>query len=152
MGTGLKGKVVVITGGASGIGAAMAIEYAKQGSKVYVCGRNKDKLASFIRLAKEQNIEMDGKVCDVSDEKALQTFAEYIAQQNGGIDIWVNNAGIVIKGYLMDIDIQDWNTVIYTNLTSVLIGSRIAAEYMMKRGDGCIPQHFIFHCADTDSK
>ncbi|WHH57786.1 3-oxoacyl-ACP reductase FabG [Petroclostridium sp. X23] len=138
MDTGLKNKVAVITGGTSGIGASMALEYAKEGVKVVVCGRNKDKLEGFINSAKEQGYEIDGKICDVSNEQAVKKFADDVAESYGGIDIWINNAGIVKLCSLMKLKMEDWKAILQTNLTAVFVSSRIAAEYMIKRGGGNI--------------
>jgi 3-oxoacyl-[acyl-carrier protein] reductase len=138
METGLKNKIVVITGGTSGIGAAMAVEYAKEDAKVIVCGRNKAKLDGFINSYKGQGVKIDGDICDVTDVKALKLFADNVAQKFGRIDIWVNNAGIVILGGLMKLKLKDWNTVLNTNLTAVFMGSKIAAKYMMKNKSGSI--------------
>jgi 3-oxoacyl-[acyl-carrier protein] reductase len=136
--TGLKDKIVVITGGTSGIGAAMAIEYAKEESKVVVCGRNQSKLENFITSAKEQGYDVDGRTCDITDDKALKIFADDVAQKYGGIDIWINNAGIVAIHPLMEIKTEDWEAVLKTNLTAVFAGSKIAAKYMMKKDGGNI--------------
>lgn len=136
--TGLKDKIVVITGGTSGIGAAMAIEYAKEESKVVVCGRNKSKLENFITSAKEQGYDIYGRTCDVTNENNIENFAEGVAQKYGGIDTWINNAGIVVIHPLMEIKTEEWEAVLKTNLTAVFVGSRIAAKYMMKKDGGNI--------------
>lgn len=138
MDTGLANKVVVITGGASGIGAAMAYEYTKERAKVAVCGRNREKLEEFVAKARNEGLEISGIVCDVADQDSLRKFAVEVVRKYGGIDVWINNAGITVLEHLMKLKIEDWDNVLRTNLTAVFVGSRIAAEYMQKRGGGNI--------------
>jgi 3-oxoacyl-[acyl-carrier protein] reductase len=135
---GLKDKAVVITGGASGIGAAMALEYAKEGAKVTVCGRIQAKLDDFIEKAAREDSTIESAVCDVTDEAALRQFAANVFQRHGHLDVWINNAGITIKSPLLKLSASDWNRVLQTNLTAVFNGSKFAAGYLKRNGGGSI--------------
>ena len=136
---GLKGKVVVITGGATGIGKACALAFAAEGCKVAICGRSQNKLDA----AKEEAITVKGyelftMVADVSVESQIEEFASQVYKQYGKIDIWLNNAGVSPKCRLIDMSGDEWDELMRINLKSVFLGSKIAAKYMINSGGGVI--------------
>ncbi len=134
---GLKAKRVLITGGASGIGAAAAARFLEEGSVVCVLDRDAEARQKIQR-------ELPGLVAaldaDVSNLKQVQTaFAEAIRLM-GGVDVLVNNAGISIRHNFLDITPEEWDRVMAVNLTGMFYVAQTAARHMMARGSGVILQ------------
>ena len=119
---GFTGKTVLITGGGSGIGADMALSFAKLGAVVQIGGRRIHKLVDVAA----QHARIHPMKCDVSDENSVIAFFD--AQPN--VDIVIANAGIVDSNPLTRVDMEDWNRMIATNLTGVFLTYREAARRM----------------------
>ena len=134
---GLKGKRVLITGGASGIGAATAARFLEEGSAVVVLDRDAKGRARI----QTQLPRLAGTVdADVSDLKQVQAaFAEAVRLM-GGVDVLINNAGISIRHNFLDITPEEWDKVIAVNLTGVFYMAQTAARHMWERGSGVILQ------------
>jgi NAD(P)-dependent dehydrogenase (short-subunit alcohol dehydrogenase family) len=134
---GLQGKRVLITGGASGIGAATALRFLEEGSAVVVLDRN---CAGCEQLQK-QLPQLKGTVnADVSDLKQVRVaFAEAVRLMNG-VDVLINNAGISIRHNFLDITPEEWDKVIAVNLTGVFYVAQTAARHMWEGGSGVILQ------------
>ena len=134
----LRGKVAIVTGASRGIGRAIALELAKRGADVAVLARNLVPLccvSSEIRSMGCRSIELVG---DVTDQSGITGLFSDAYRALGSIDILVNNAGINLRKNLEDMDEQDWNIEIDTNLKGVFVCSRVAAEYMKRKGEGWI--------------
>ena len=136
----IKGKVAVITGGARGIGRQFALDLAKKGANVIICDVSDENLDDARKFFKENNLQVDFYNMNVTDEKDVEKTFEKIAQKYNGIDIVVNNAGIV-KDHLLvkkseqgfeKFPLEDWNKVIAVNLTGVFLSAREAAYQMIK--------------------
>ncbi len=113
----LKGKVAVITGASSGIGAGLARHFVEQGMRVGLCSRRAPVL--------EEGPNVLSRSVDVADEAAVIRFAEEVAQRFGRIDLWVNNAGVVEPiGMLRDLDLKAFARNHQINLMGVVHGSR----------------------------
>lgn len=134
----LTGKTVVITGGASGIGAETARSFLKEGCHVAVFGRDIAKLKSFLNSLNDDGYTAFADTADIADMVSIENFAEKVAEKYGGIDIWVNNAGIEHYVQLSDCSEEDWNEVIDIDLTGVWRGSKAAVPYLKARGGGSI--------------
>ncbi len=134
---GLKAKRVLITGGASGIGAATASRFLEEGSSVCVLDRDP---AALQRIKKEMP-KLAGTVqADVSNLEQVQaTFASAIRLM-GGIDVLINNAGISIRHKFLDITPQEWDKVVAVNLTGVFNVAQTTARHMMEHNGGVILQ------------
>jgi len=134
---GLKGRRVLITGGASGIGAATAERFLEEGSLVCVLDRDAKGRSRIVR----QLPGLVGTVdADVSKFKQVQAaFAEAVRLM-GGVDVLINNAGISIRHNFLDITPEEWDKVIAVNLTGVFYVAQAAARHMWKRGSGVILQ------------
>jgi len=134
---GLKGKRVLITGGASGIGAATAARFLEEGSAVCVLDRD----ARGREQIQKQLPALAGTVAaDVSDLKQVQSaFAEAVKLM-GGVDVLINNAGISIRHNFLEITPPEWDKVIAVNLTGVFYMAQTAARHMWERGSGVILQ------------
>lgn len=95
----VEGKVILITGGTSGIGQATALKIAEAGSAkaVIVCGRDQEKIDETLKLAKKRGVKIVAYSADVSDEVGCAEFAKKLHENHGGVDILVNNAGRSIR-------------------------------------------------------
>src|SRR5436853_464698 len=132
----LDGKTAIITGGGTGIGKSMAIEFARAGADVAIASR---KLEHLEPVAKE--IEKLGKraiamAVDVRQEDQVQALVERTVKDLGRLDIMVNNAGASFRAKPEDISINGWNTVIGINLNGVFLGCKWAGKQMMQQKTG----------------
>ena len=89
-----KDKVVVVTGGATGIGKAMADRFGAEGAKVVICARREDRLEEAVKDLIDKGVEARYKVCDVSRLDDVVALAEYAWGEFGQVDVLVNNAGL----------------------------------------------------------
>lgn len=133
---GLEGKSVLITGGATGIGFATAVEFARQGANVAICGRSEKKLAAAREEMHKQGLEVYTEALDVCDAEKLYAFGDHVCEKFGGIDIWINNAGIAITKPMLEFTDEEWHQVVDLNLTSVFHGCQYAARKMIEQGRG----------------
>jgi meso-butanediol dehydrogenase / (S,S)-butanediol dehydrogenase / diacetyl reductase len=134
---GLKNKRVLITGGASGIGAATAARFLEEGAAVVVLDRDAKGRAQI----QSQLPKLAGTVdADVSNLKQMQTaFAEAVRLLDG-VDVLINNAGISIRHNFLDITPEEWDKTIAVNLTGVFYAAQTAARHMWEHGSGVILQ------------
>src|SRR5438045_4031806 len=134
---GLQGKRVLITGGASGIGAATAARFLEEGSKVVVLDRDPK---ARERIARELP-KLSGVVeADVSILQQVRATFEKAVAAMGGVDVLVNNAGISIRHNFLDITPEEWDKVLAVNLTGVFYVAQTAARHMVEKGSGVILQ------------
>lgn len=133
------GKVVVVTGGAAGIGAAIARRFAAEGAKVAIADLNGDRAqqtADDIGSAGGTGL---GLSCDVGRSDQVDAVFTRVEQELGPVDVLVNNAGDVkVQQHFLTTDEAWWNHFIRTNLTSHYLCSRRVATGMVKRGSGSI--------------
>lgn len=116
----LEGKIALITGGTSGIGAASAIIMAKEGAKVIAVGRNKahgDELNSKSSLL---GLNIDIQYFDIADKKQIESLYEYVVNTYGQLHILFNNAGILLTGALEEITDEDWDTSFNVNVKALM--------------------------------
>lgn len=129
------GKIVAITGGASGIGQAFANKFLKLGAKVWVFDINDKNLKQLVHEC-EQNGEPPSTFCgDVCKEKDIKDFIDTIIKQDGAIDYWINNAGI---SGIASIKSSNYNKIIDINFKAVIQATQIVIEKMQQRGFGHI--------------
>lgn len=120
-------KVVLVTGGGSGIGLAITEMYLSLGAKVYICSRKEERLQEAIA-------GLEGKgfcsyfVCDIRDNAAIQAMADGIKEQQGRLDILVNNAGGQFPIAAENLSENGWNTVINNNLNGTWHMTQIMAK------------------------
>jgi meso-butanediol dehydrogenase / (S,S)-butanediol dehydrogenase / diacetyl reductase len=139
---GLKDKRVLITGGASGIGAATAARFLEEGSRVCVLDRNDEackRIKHELSGLGEAGIS-EAIIADVTDLMQVEAaFAEAIRLMDG-IDVLINNAGISIRHKFLEITPEEWDRVIAVNLTGVFYVAQTAARHMWETGKGVILQ------------
>lgn len=129
---GLRGKRVLITGGASGIGAATAKRFLDEGARVIVLDCNEEAL----RRIKDALPSLSGTICaDVSDADAVARAFQELDELLGGLDVLINNAGISVQHTFMDITPEQWRRVMGINLDGMFFVAQQAARRMLE-GDG----------------
>jgi len=134
---GLKGKRVLITGGASGIGAATAARFLEEKARVVVLDQDPKARAAIQR----QLPALAGSVAaDVSCRAQVEAAFSETVELMGGVDVLINNAGISIRHKFLDITPEEWEKVIAVNLTGVFQVAQITARHMWERGSGVILQ------------
>lgn len=134
---GLERKRVLITGGASGIGAATAARFLEEGA--WVCVLDRD--AKGRELIQQQLPKLAGTVAaDVSNLGEVQRAFAAAVSLMGGVDVLINNAGISIRHSFLEITAEEWDRVIAVNLTGVFYMAQTAARHMWERGSGVILQ------------
>ncbi len=134
----LTGKVAVVTGGNGGIGFGMARGLARAGANVAVVGRNEEKSAQAVAALRELDVEAEGFRADVADAGAVSAMVDAVVRAFGGIDILVNNAGINIRKRPEDLEPEEWQQVLNTNLTSAYLCSRACYPLLKRAGGGKI--------------
>lgn len=132
----LKGKVAIVTGGNSGIGKGIAIEFAKEGAKVCVVGRNEERGLAVLEKIKEIGSEAIWVKADVGESEDTIRYINQTLEAFGTINIIVNNAALIHQARLIDLKEEDWDRIIKTNLKSVFLGSKYAAIQMIKQNKG----------------
>jgi NAD(P)-dependent dehydrogenase (short-subunit alcohol dehydrogenase family) len=105
---------------------------------VAVCGRRQHALDEFREEIKKTGGDIFTKTADVRSMDELEAFAKAVAGEYGGIDVWINAAAIEGYSPLVECTEEFWDMVIDINLTGTWRGSKVAAQYMEKRGGGCI--------------
>lgn len=135
----LEGKTAVITGGARGIGKAIALKFAENGANVVFTDMSKDE--NFLNTEKEiQNfgVKAKGYISDASKFEASHELVEEIIKDFERIDILINNAGITRDTLLMRMTEEQWDLVINVNLKSVFNLTKAVQKYMLKQRFGSI--------------
>ncbi len=136
----LKDKIVLITGASAGIGEACAVAFAREGAKILMCARRKDKLSALTdELRDKHKADCHFFQLDVRDQKAVATIIGTLPEKWKAIDILINNAGLS-RGLskLHEADIVDWEEMIDTNVKGLLYVSRAVIPGMVARGSGHI--------------
>jgi len=131
------GQVALVTGASRGIGAAIALELAQRGVKV-IGTATTDEGAARITAALSGHPGCRGATLDVNDARAAQALVDTIAQEQGGLQVLVNNAGITRDTLAMRLKDEDWDAVLDTNLKAVFRMSRAVMRTMMKQRYGRI--------------
>jgi NAD(P)-dependent dehydrogenase (short-subunit alcohol dehydrogenase family) len=134
----LNGRVAVVTGASRGLGRAMAIELGAAGAKLALVGRDKTKLDETAALLDKAGAEAAVFLADVTDEAQVTALAQGVKERFGRADILINNAGMNIRKPLVEYTLDEWNTVLDTNLTSVFLITRAFIPLMRGRGYGRI--------------
>ena len=134
----LAGKMVVITGGTTGIGNEMAIAFAREQAILAILDIDTDRLQATIERFTDRGVRAHGYACDVSDPEAVETVAAVIRKECGQIDVLVNNAGIVVGKPAAEISYADMRRIVDINLIGVMWMTRQFIGEMMARNRGHI--------------
>lgn len=134
----LSGQVAIVTGGARGIGRAMALELARCGSAVGIVARSADELDKTAHALSEAGARVAAQVADVTDREQVEGAFDEIARSLGPVDLLVNNAGRGSGGPIWEIDPDEWWRDIEVNLRGPFLCSQAVLTAMRARGSGRI--------------
>lgn len=133
------GRVAIVTGGATGIGYATALQLAKLGAKVVICSRTVDELKdAAARIARESGSECLAVPTDVKNEEACIALVERTVAAFGRVDVLVNNAGGTRMGRLETIPTRGWDSIFDLNVKSAYVLTREAGKHMIAQKSGAI--------------
>lgn len=135
----LRDKVVVITGSTRGIGRAMAEACAEAGATVVVSSRTPAAVEETVSALRELGAVASGMACDVADPAALEALMAHAVAEHGGVDVWVNNAGISL-GLRTHVDTTaaEVRAIVDINLVATMMASKMVLPYFIKRGGGVL--------------
>ena len=128
----MQNKVVVITGGSSGIGKALAEEFGKRGSKIVITGRKKEALQDALTSLKSKDIEAISIQGDVSKEKDNEVMAQEAIKAFGKIDILINNAGISMRAPFKEVDLGVIRKVMDINYWGAIYATKYCLPEILK--------------------
>ena len=134
----LQGRVALVTGGNSGIGQAMARALAASGAAVAVAGRTRERNEAAAEEFAALGVAVAAVTADIRDESSCRRMVEETVSRLGRLDILINNAGTNIRKPPESYSLEEWHTVLQTNLTSVFVASQAAHPYMKEAGGGKI--------------
>lgn len=134
----LKGRVCVISGASSGLGAQMAVGFAAQGADIVVMARRVEKLEEVAEKVKSYGVKALSVRCDVTDTKSIDDAAETVIKEFGKVDILVNCAGSAKNAGVVKMTDEEWDFTIDTDLTSVFKVTRAFSKHMVDRKYGRI--------------
>ena len=127
------GQVVWITGGGTGLGRYMALEFAREGARVAVSGRRQDRLDEVVAAIREVGGEGLALPCDVTDDDALQAAVSSVVSAFGGLDVAVANAGYAVSGFVEDLSREAWRKQLEVNVVSAAMTAQVAIPELRKR-------------------
>lgn len=128
-----KNKVVIVTGASSGIGREVAIEFARNGSKVVLAARSEEKLAEIVSEIRKASGEACYVKTDVSIEEDCKKLIEKTAERYGAVDILINNAGISMRASFIDVDIKVMHRLMNVNFWGTVYCTKYALPYLIDR-------------------
>ncbi len=134
----LNGQVTLVTGASRGIGQATAIAFAKAGAKVIIAARSSSTLENIAGQITRLNGVCLPMQADVTDETSVRRLIEHAVAHFGRIDVLVNNAGAIVYGPAEHATLEDWDTVIGTNLKGSFLCAREIIPTMARQGGGHI--------------
>ena len=132
----LEGKTAIVTGGGTGIGKSIAIEFARAGADVAICSRKIEHLEPVAKAIHDLGRKSFAVALDVRQEDQVKAMVERAVSELGRLDVMVNNAGASFRAKPEDISANGWNTVVGINLTGVFLGCKWAARQMMTQSTG----------------
>jgi len=133
-----NGKVAIVTGAGRGIGLEIARELLEMGMTVVAVDLQKELLEALPGQLGDPGEKLQTRQMDVTDSEGFSKLIDQVAEQNGRIDVLVNNAGITRDQLLIRMEDSDWDLVLNVNLKSAFIGTRAAAKHMIRQKSGSI--------------
>jgi len=140
----LEGQAAVVTGGSRGIGLAIAQSLVAEGVDVLICSRSAEDLSEALRRSAEQNTadashgRLESFAADVCDPAQMAAVVARAVEVFGQLDILVNNAGVGRFGQVGEMSIEDWKTVVETNLSGAFFACHAAIPVLRRGGGGWI--------------
>jgi short-subunit dehydrogenase len=134
----LEGRVALITGASSGIGAAIARAFLSEGADLVVVARREERLAALAEAARAEGRRVIPVVGDTREEATAEQAVRAATEQLGRLDILVNNVGIGIYKNLVETSASDYDAMMSTNMRSTFVFTRHAVPVMLERGAGSV--------------
>ncbi|EMA40945.1 SDR family NAD(P)-dependent oxidoreductase [Halococcus hamelinensis] len=134
----LEGQRAVVTGAGRGLGNVMATAYAEAGADVAIVDVDAETAEQAADEIAELGVETTSVTADVSDEAEVEAMTETVVDRLGGIDILLNNAGIVSNTPAEEMPVDEWQATMDVNLTGVFLCSKHVGRHMLERGSGTI--------------
>jgi NADP-dependent 3-hydroxy acid dehydrogenase YdfG len=134
----LDGRVALVTGASSGIGESTALALAGAGAAVAIGARRVDRLEALADKLRGSGGGVSTISLDVTDEQACRDAVATTVADLGGLDIVVNNAGVMLLGPIVDADTEDWRRMINTNVLGLMYVTHAALPHLLERGGGDI--------------
>ncbi len=134
----LDGKVALVTGASSGIGEATAVALAEAGAAVAIGARRTDRLDALSARLRKTGASVLQLELDVTDEAACADAVRRTWEELGGLDVLVNNAGVMLLGTIVGADPEDWRRMLSTNVLGLLYMTHAAIDGMVEQGSGDI--------------
>jgi 3-oxoacyl-[acyl-carrier protein] reductase len=132
----LAGKVVLVTGASRGIGAAIASTLGSEGASLVLCSRTREALDDTVAPLERDGVPVLAQACDVAEVSQVEALVEAAHARFGRVDVLVNNAGIVVRRGLLEMDDADYTRVLDVNLVGPFLLIRRIVPGMVKRGAG----------------
>jgi 3-oxoacyl-[acyl-carrier protein] reductase len=135
----LQGRVAVITGGGSGIGAAIAIAFAREGADVALVDQSpRENVDDVVEAVREHGHDVFFYRADIASADDVAAMADAVLNHFGRVDILVNNAGIFTESSVAAMPVEDWDRVLAVNLRGTFLCTRYLIGQMLERGSGRI--------------
>ncbi len=134
----LTGKVAVVTGAGRGIGRAVALGFAARGTNLALCSRTPSEVEAVAAEVRARGVRAVAVKADVASPADVEALVAAARRELGPIDVLVNNAGIVARAEVAEMDLATWQAMIDVNLTGVFLLSRAVIGEMLARGKGRI--------------
>jgi len=134
----LKNRVAIVTGGARGIGEAIALTFLREGARVAIIDSDRERLEILKKEAGQKHKEVMSIPCDITKSSEVNGMVDQVRRGFGRIDILVNNAGIIRRGTIETVSEEDWDRVIEVNLKGTFNTCKAVAGLMKQQGYGKI--------------
>ena len=134
----VDGTVVVVTGGASGIGRACALEFARRGASVVIADIHEERIHETVAALTEGGSRALGVRCDVTSDADVARLRDESLAAMGRVDILMNNAGVALLGPPESVPIDDWRWILEVNILGIVRGAAAFIPHMLERGSGHI--------------
>ncbi|PRY50720.1 NADP-dependent 3-hydroxy acid dehydrogenase YdfG [Geodermatophilus tzadiensis] len=132
----LDGRVALVTGASSGIGEATAVALAAAGAAVAIGARRADRLDALAAKLRDDGARVLTLDLDVTDEAACRDAVRRTREELGGLDVLVNNAGVMLLGTIVGADVEDWRRMLSTNVLGLMYLTHAAIDGMLEQGSG----------------
>jgi NAD(P)-dependent dehydrogenase (short-subunit alcohol dehydrogenase family) len=136
--TDFDGKAAIVTGGALGIGQAVARKLAEEGASVVICSDREDQVEEAAEELRGERLEVRGLRADVTSSEDMRLLVAFTVENYGGVDILVNSAGVQRYGTVVETEEDVWDEVLAVNLKGIYLASKHAIPEMRERGGGAI--------------
>ena len=132
----LSGRAAVVTGAASGIGRETALALARRGADLAICDVDEAGLEETAEQIRQLGCRVLQALVDVSSEEQMRGFAEQTYAELGRVDVLVNNAGIAVAGFFVEVPLSEWDTILGINIKGVVNGCYFFVPRMVEAGNG----------------